>query len=168
MLGDASTMAGGESKLSDLAVATRLASDAIARFGFTEHGIAWNSVETKAGSPLVPQHLHAALNELLAAANDAALELLKANNAFLNAVANELIERRVLTHADLLAIDKLTAPPPRKKYKPRPLHELRQTSWHQQTAPDYATAFTPSQFPPQAQPFDQPAYPAYEAPRYED
>jgi ATP-dependent Zn protease len=102
--GDASTLSGGDASDSDLATATRYAADAVARHGFSDQGLFWHAPDGHLAGVRTPDYLRAAAMAKLNIAYTRALSLAAENDRALNKIADRLIERRVLTHAELASI----------------------------------------------------------------
>jgi hypothetical protein len=131
-----SELSGGTSKDNDLAQATRLAFDALTKLGFSEQrGLVW-----QAGAhheQALPMHgpLADEIKAMLDACYRRAQDIITANEDFLKDVADGLIEHRVLSHADILSLDKTgrvagragngrhRLPPMFATYAPAPVHE---------------------------------------------
>lgn len=97
-----SDMAGGASKDCDLAQATRIATDLVARHGLhMDAGLSWY-----APGEAVPESLRDTVRELLTEAYNEAKRMLEEDGDLLEDIAEALLERRVLTHADIIAIVK--------------------------------------------------------------
>lgn len=104
--GCASNLAGGDDKNSDLALANRLATDAVLRLGFSDAaGLVWH------GSQGQDAHLHAAspfaqqVKAMLDHGYERARRLIQNDSVFVGDVAQALATRRALSHGDLIALD---------------------------------------------------------------
>jgi ATP-dependent Zn protease len=97
-----SDMSGGASKDCDLAQATRIATDIVARHGLhMDAGLIWY-----APGEAMPESLRDTVKELLAEAYNEARRMLEEGGDLLEDIAEALLARRVLTHADIIAIVK--------------------------------------------------------------
>ena len=84
---------------SDLAVATRLATEMVTRYGMTDAGLAVLDVERS--GPGVQRELLEAVNELLTAAQTRATAILDEHRDLLGTVAAALLDRETITSAEL-------------------------------------------------------------------
>lgn len=106
VLGSTSILSGGDSEHSDLAAANRLACNLIAKFGFSHRaGLLWYPGENTANGALKSGPLADECKEILTASYSRAKSILERDIAYLNDVASQLVARRTLAHADLLALD---------------------------------------------------------------
>ncbi len=85
----------------DLSAATALATDLVTRYGMTSLGL---MVREKPAAGLRDAAVETAVENLLGRARDEALRLLQANAAFVELVANELLEEDTIDH---LVLDRL-------------------------------------------------------------
>lgn len=111
ILGAPSSLSGGDSKDSDLAVATKLAIDAVIKLGFSQNGgLRWHGGDGQsvllAAGPLAEE-----IKQMLDAAHSQATEMLNKDRPFLELLAEALIMRRVLSHADIRMLDGGEEPP---------------------------------------------------------
>jgi ATP-dependent Zn protease len=103
--GTASELSGGDNKDSDLARATRLASDAITKFGFSKHGrLHWHAAANHENVALRAGPLAEELKLMLDYAYQHAKSLMEDQSQLVRKIAEALLERRALSHADILSI----------------------------------------------------------------
>jgi len=101
LLGSPSTLAGGETTVTDLARATKLAESAVMRYGFTSSaGLLWRNPSDVAVYADAP-----AVRALLQEAYERTLALVRAHKSYVQAVADALLSQRALAHADITALD---------------------------------------------------------------
>ena len=101
LLGSPNTLAGGENTATDLAHATKLAESAVMRYGFTSSaGLLWRNSSDVAVNTEAP-----AVRALLQEAYERSLALVRAPQSYVQAVAEALITKRALAHADIVALD---------------------------------------------------------------
>jgi hypothetical protein len=112
VFGEVSSLAGGGDASNDLAQATTLASDAIARFGLSQQfPLFWHAGPPhQNGGPEFRDEM-AEVKAMLEAAYAYAKTQIEAEAGYLVAIAEALIEHRALSHHDLIALDGKTRGP---------------------------------------------------------
>ncbi|MFZ4808235.1 MAG: AAA family ATPase [Hyphomicrobiaceae bacterium] len=118
LLGEITNLSGGHDQDCDLARATRLATDIVARYGFHHtRGLFWVHPNASPGAKLERE-----VQNMLDRAYAAAIALVRNNALTTSNIARELYRRRALTHQDMLEIEQESTaslpgyPPP---YTPR-------------------------------------------------
>lgn len=100
LLGSPSTLAGGETMAADLARATKIAESAVLRYGFSSTGLLWRNASDVAVFAEEP-----AVRALLQEAYERTLALVRAHKIYVQAVADALISKRALAHAEIVVLD---------------------------------------------------------------
>lgn len=127
LLGQPSAMAGSGDRKSDLARATALAEDLVVRFGFSSTaGLAWQSREPNPHDACGQQ-----IRELLAILYTQTREMIEEHKVYVTRVADALMERQALAHADIIALD----PRPRRPLSSRQRFPTRAVDVHVNKSP---------------------------------
>ena len=101
----------GGSETSDLARATRLATDCVTKFGLSERGLTpWIDPKQRKDLHYYPKEIRDEVMHILTVAYDEAKALLKADAPFLSALTDALLNRHALSHAEILALDPANNP----------------------------------------------------------
>ena len=104
-LSDVSDISGGQSKDSDLAVATRFASDAILTLGFSgERRLLWAGTATDLTTWREDGPIAGEVKRVLDQGYAAALSLVASNQDKVDEIAEALLSQRVLSHSEIAAI----------------------------------------------------------------
>lgn len=104
ILGAPSAGAGG-SEQSDLAQATRIATDIVSNFGLSERmGLLWFGQHSRDNPVLFDQRIAGEVNAILKATYEETLAFVASHRATIEAVAAALVKSRALAHDDILAL----------------------------------------------------------------
>lgn len=110
-LGAPSAGAGG-SEQSDLAQATRIATDIVSSFGLSERmGLLWFGQHSRDNPVLFDQRISGEVSAILKATYDETLAFVTAHRVTIEAVAAALVKSRALAHDDVLALVIGASPP---------------------------------------------------------
>ncbi len=104
--GDASSISGGPTEETDLAQATKLARTAVMTMGFSQlRGLVWYAPALHNQTLAAEGSLAKEVKGMLDLAYQRAQDTIAKNMQFLEALAKALLDRRVLSHADIVALD---------------------------------------------------------------
>lgn len=103
--GSPSDLSGGNSETSDLAQATRLAGDAVAKFGYSRNSrLLWLAPNSHTNPLLTSGPLSDEVKFMLDAAYQRAKSLIAREPHLMGAIYSALSQRRVLSHAEIMAL----------------------------------------------------------------